>query len=271
MNYSFNEDDSTYVPFSNSKNYVASTPIGTMNAFKKFPTVTKPNSIVNIVYKSSSQTKTATIDERETYDNVPLEIASVEASTPNRCSFPSSCEAVFQPKSFVNRDVYLSKMDLRKQVSDSIKGLREATCVKSDFVTTSGPSISNRGQLKRLASAFRTPAYEDILCDKEVESYFDNPVYFNVPKSCVNNLINANQQVALNPHWRPLLINNNNNNSSHNRMCNKLTYNVANNKAFSSNNIGLCASRFVAKNARNCTGNLIGAGLVRQSHGESYC
>ena len=160
------------------------------------------------------------------------------------------------------------------------------------------------------------PIYEDYLCDKEVESYFDNPVYFDCLKNSqkllnfpINMLpLQQQQQQQQQLHPPPPIIsaslysqhsvvdaplnllmtksNNNHNNKSvvqHKAKCfNASNFlvkpNVVRNGSVSFSSLSLASSSSSSSsnttssnNSVTLTKSLIGAGIVRQNQGESYC
>ena len=118
----------------------------------------------------------------------------------------------------------------------------------SDFIEDSGdfrafPKINFNFNPRPISSSF----YDDYLCDKEVESYFDNPVYFD----CYSNY--KKKTISLNV-------------SSNKSYC------YANCKASLITTAPIVETYilkpfFIGKMQHN----LIGSGIIRQVHGESYC
>ena len=118
---------------------------------------------------------------------------------------------------------------------------------------------------KRLANA---PIYEDYLCDKEVESYFDNPVYYD----CFKKSNEANKSVVtmmVPVKLEPCLVKSKTSDlylKAGGLMKNKV---LVVNSTFTP---ASCSSKPNNNNINNkINKNLIGSGYVRQNHGESYC
>jgi hypothetical protein len=147
------------------------------------------------------------------------------------------------------------------------------------------------------------PIYEDYLCDKEVESYFDNPVYFDCLKNSqkllnfpINmhppppiisaSLYSQHSVVTTDAPLNLLTKSNMHNNKSvvlHKAKCfNASNFlvkpNVVRNGSVSFSSLSLASSSSSSSsnttssnNSVTLTKSLIGAGIVRQNQGESYC
>ena len=117
---------------------------------------------------------------------------------------------------------------------------------------------------KRLTNA---PIYEDYLCDKEVESYFDNPVYYD----CFKKSNEANKSVVtmmVPVKLEPCLVKSKTSDlylKAGGLMKNKV---LVVNSTFTS---ASCSSKPNSNNNNKINKNLIGSGYIRQNHGESYC
>lgn len=271
LNGSFKDSEKNYYEFSKGPNYIASTPIE-----KKGPVVKIINNFKNIQF-----------DEKETYDNVqhstvPNSTNSLNFDTLSGMSstqiglniniskdMPSKYSTVvhslqesidpissytssemIEDTSEISKksDFYLSMIQLNKKPQ------------KSDFIQSKTRNIENsersmkfidikqRGNYENNKSGPKPrprPVYEDFLCDQEVESYFvSNPKKFTIVTPVV-----LHSQIVKTAKSNYI-----------NKVPNKVFY--------GSNNV--YSSKGSSNNLRRNHG-LIGSGLVRQTHGESYC
>ncbi len=305
LNGSFIDTDSNYLRFADGPNYVASTPIDTIN--RRY--VTQP--VVAIINKSKIM-----IDEDETYDNVPSEFTkstnfNQQTSTvsPSLASLSNQSTQVglnlnMQPSKYstfvaqsppiyencksgdsgtsiessVNvsgkqSEYYLSMMALNREQRMSVDYRR------SDFIDVAGEGCQNSvtpGQNKtkflrvinnsrfRPTNAQGRPVHDDLLCDKEVESYFDTrkqPVVINQMVFQQKPIVDSGRFIPAQNDWMTGCVI-----AQQQQIQGGLpTSRVIQNRGFQRT-----SQAVVVRNVRNCRG-LIGSGVVRQIHGESYC
>lgn len=289
LNGSFIDTDSNYFRFSTGSNYVASTPIDTINRKQK-------HSIVSI----------NNYDEKETYDNVPTE--ATNSTKDNSTKSSNFCETngsltslstmsstqvglninmpskystfikspIYEPAksnsvdsigsimsssessetSDISKksDYFLTLIELKKAPNKTGQNIYDYS--RSDFVQ--GTSQTRTNFLRIIDNSkyrydnsgpqrqHRRPVYEDVLCDKEVESYFVDQS-FGQPQMV--------HQMVHNPKL-----------GGCGYMAGVTPAKVIRNRGFQSQT----DRGVLVRNIKNSSG-LIGAGLVRQSHGESYC
>ena len=121
---------------------------------------------------------------------------------------------------------------------------------------------TQQNRIRNIRAQGNVPFYDDYLCDKEVESYFDNPVYFDCYKQPqkIQQETNYKQSSSSTNSNGLFLVNNQN---KFVNKTNKFSIMISNNKKLTSTSL--------FKTQINSKNNLIGSGLVRQSNGESYC
>lgn len=291
LNGSFVDTESNYLRFKNDKNHVASTPVDSLGR-------TKP--IVSIVTKQSSPKFPS--NEEETYDNVPSTFSPKNrtqelSASSNFCnsltsfstmnSTPVGNTNIEKYSLCVKSPIYESREEYASKMNPIIAGSAESiSTVSSISNNNSGNSqvsnnntneyfmsiielkkrpviVNNKGsdflqpeqsrnylkvignskfiEIKRGDIGHKNrprPVYEDVLCDKEVESYFVPAVPQFVSKPAEHLIQKSYQQMNYNQR-------------------------IIHNKGFQSVKLG--SSKVAGYNG------LIGAGLVRQTHGESYC
>ena len=290
LNGSFIDTESNYLRFTNDKNHVSSTPVDSISR-------TKP--IVSIVSKTQNSPIKFPSNGEETYDNVPSTFSpknrtqefSVSSNFCNSLtsfstmnSTPVGNTNIEKYSICVKSPIYESREEYASKINPIIAGSAESISTVSSIsnnnsgnsqmsntndyfmsiielkkrpviVTNKNSDFVQPGQGKNHLKVIESskfieikrreigqkirprPVYEDVLCDKEVESYFVPPApqFVSAPKTQQLNFMKS------------------------------MNYNqrVIHNKGFQ--NVKLASTKIGGYNG------LIGAGLVRQTHGESYC